>query len=153
MTPEGHPADLGSLIREMRGRRVMLDTDLAGIYRVQTKALNRAVKRNAARFPEDFCFRLTAEEYGPLRCQTGTSKTEGNGRGGRRHVRFAFGKHGAIKTEVVTVCDRLKGLKYPPVLPSAAESGFSRSQSVTLKTGRGRHIKYAPCAFAEAEAL
>ena len=54
--------DIGPLIVEVRGQRVILDADLARIYGVPTKALNQAVKRNAARFPEDFLFRLTAQE-------------------------------------------------------------------------------------------
>jgi ORF6N domain len=50
---------IGSLIRTIRGQKVILDSDLAGIYGVPTKALNRAVKRNLARFPDDFIFQLT----------------------------------------------------------------------------------------------
>jgi hypothetical protein len=53
---------IDSMIRSIRGMRVMLDTDLARIYGVPTKALNQAVKRNAEKFPSDFMFRLTAEE-------------------------------------------------------------------------------------------
>jgi ORF6N domain len=68
-------------ILTIRGHRVLLDDDLARLYEVETKALNRAVKRNLFRFPADFMFRLSAEEYvSALRCQIGTSK----GRGGRR---------------------------------------------------------------------
>lgn len=58
----------------IRGRRVMLDRDLAELYEVETKALNRAVKRNITRFPDDFMFRLSQEEYAELlRCHFGTS--------------------------------------------------------------------------------
>ena len=64
----------------IRGHKVMLDSDLAELYQVPTKSLNLAVKRNAARFPEDFRFRLTKEEAA-LRFQFETSKT----RGGRRY--------------------------------------------------------------------
>ena len=67
----------------VRGQKVMLDTDLARLYRVETKALNRAVQRNSDRFPQDFMFQLTAEEAESLRCQIGTLK---NGRG--RHRKF-----------------------------------------------------------------
>ena len=52
----------------------MVDSDLAMLYQVETKALNRAVKRNIKRFPEDFCFQLTTEEAESLKCQSGTSK-------------------------------------------------------------------------------
>lgn len=57
-----------------RGQRVMLDSDLAEVYQVATKMLNRAVKRNLARFPSDFVFQLTDEELNDLRRQIGTSK-------------------------------------------------------------------------------
>jgi len=58
-------------IYPLRGQKVMLDSDLAAMYGVKTGDLNRAVKRNADRFPEDFIFQLTAEEAEALRCQTG----------------------------------------------------------------------------------
>jgi hypothetical protein len=64
----------------------MLDADLAELYGVPTKRLNEAVRRNAARFPEDFMFQLTAEEAETLRSQFATSK----GRGGRRYIPYAF---------------------------------------------------------------
>lgn len=80
-------------IHTLRGERVILDADLAKIYGVETKALNRAVKRNAARFPAEFMFRLNATERDSLRCQIGTSNT---GRGGRRYLPYAFTEHGAI---------------------------------------------------------
>jgi len=54
----------------------MVDSDLAMLYQVETKALNRAVKRNIKRFPEDFCFQLTTEEAEFLKCQSGTSKIQ-----------------------------------------------------------------------------
>ena len=58
----------------IRGQKVMLDHDLASLYGVGTGALNRAVKRNSARFPVDFMFQLTPEEAENLRCQIGTSR-------------------------------------------------------------------------------
>jgi len=61
-------------IYTVRSKQVMLDKDLAEIYGVETKYLNRAVKRNIERFPENFCFKLTEKEYEPLRFQFGTSK-------------------------------------------------------------------------------
>jgi hypothetical protein len=75
----------------IRGRKVMLDADLAALYRVPTKVLIQAVKRNSARFPEDFMFRLTAEEAASLRSQIVTSNV---GRGGRRYPPYAFTEHG-----------------------------------------------------------
>ncbi len=65
---------IAPLVYWIRHEKVMLDSDLAGLYGVETKALNRAVKRNLDRFPEDFMFQLTAEEVEALRCQTGTLK-------------------------------------------------------------------------------
>jgi hypothetical protein len=87
------PPNVESKILEIRGERVMLDTDLAGVYGVTTKALNQAIKRNADRFPEDFRFQLTTEEVDSLRSQTVTSK---KGRGGRRYVPWVFTEHGAL---------------------------------------------------------
>lgn len=83
---------LDRLIHEVRGEKVMLDSDLARVYGVSTKALNQAVKRNANRFPADFAFRLSGTEWDALRSQSVTSK----GRGGRRHRPYAFTEHGAL---------------------------------------------------------
>ena len=67
-TPAQYDADtVRQRIFTIRGQKVILDTDLAGLYGVPTKALNQAVKRNRNRFPEDFVFQLTAEEFGDLR--------------------------------------------------------------------------------------
>lgn len=74
----------------IRGQKVMLDKDLATLYGVETKTLNRAVSRNAERFPEDFMFQLTAEEFDTLRYHFGTS----NQRGGRRYRPYAFTEQG-----------------------------------------------------------
>ena len=65
-----------SLIRIIRSQRVILDADLALLYGAETKAFNRAVKRNAARFPDDFMFQLTSSEFENLRFQFGTSNLE-----------------------------------------------------------------------------
>jgi len=87
-------ANIDSLIRTVRGEKVMFDADLALLYGVPTKALNQAVKRNAERFPPDFMFRLTAEEHESLRSQFVTLKT---GRGQhRKFLPYAFTEHGAI---------------------------------------------------------
>jgi hypothetical protein len=82
------------LIHEIRGQKVVLDSDLAMLYGVETKALNRAIKRNPERFPSDFMFQLTAEEFDSLRCQSGTLKT---GRGQhRKYLPYVFTEHGAF---------------------------------------------------------
>lgn len=76
----------------LRGERVMLDSDLAVLYGVTTKALNQAVRRNRSRFPVDFMFRLTLAESRLLRSQLVTSN---DGRGGRRYAPYAFTEQGA----------------------------------------------------------
>ena len=68
--------NIKSKIHEIRGQKVMLDRDLAELYQVETKQLNRQVKRNIERFPEDFMFQLNDEESDFLRCQIGTSKNQ-----------------------------------------------------------------------------
>ncbi len=75
----------------LRGERVILDADLAGLYGVATKALIQAVRRNAARFPEDFAFQLSPEEIAGLRSQSVTSSS---GWGGRRYPPLAFTEQG-----------------------------------------------------------
>ena len=74
----------------LRGQKVMLDQDLASLYAVETKKLIQAVKRNKERFPDDFMFQLTEEEFDILRSQFVTSSSWG----GRRHVPYAFTEQG-----------------------------------------------------------
>ena len=76
----------------IRGHRVMLDADLAKLYGVATFNLNKAVKRNADRFPEDFMFRLSTQEAAALTFQIGISKPRG--RGGRRYAPYVFTEQG-----------------------------------------------------------
>ena len=90
-------------IYEIRGERVMLDRDLATLYEVETKVFNQAVKRNLRRFPPDFMFQLTKEEWESLKFQ----------------------------------------------IEAIEKSVPSRSQFVTLNTGRGHNLKYLPYAFTE----
>ena len=73
--------DISSMIYEIRGKQVMLDSDLARLYQVETKVFIQSVKRNIERFPTNFMFQLDDEEYKSLRSQIVTS----NGRGGRRY--------------------------------------------------------------------
>ena len=79
------------LIYTVRGQKVMLDSDLAQLYGVLTKNLNKAVKRNFERFPQDFMFQLTKDEYQNLRFQNGTSKSA---HGGRRYMPYVFTEQG-----------------------------------------------------------
>lgn len=78
-----------NLIYEIRGHRVMLDSDLAALYEVETRALNQAVKRNIERFPRDFMFQLTKDEYQNLISQNVTSNW-----GGVRKLPYAFTEQG-----------------------------------------------------------
>ncbi|HJT44840.1 MAG TPA: ORF6N domain-containing protein, partial [Chthoniobacterales bacterium] len=101
---------LDSLIYTVRGVRVMLDRDLAAIYGVATRVFNQAVKRNKARFPEDFMFQLTREEAESIlrsRSQNVISSTKGrdlksqtvissSARGGRRYLPYVFTEYGAL---------------------------------------------------------
>lgn len=87
----------------IRGEKVMLDRDLASLYEVETKMLNRAVKRNIKRFPTDFMFQLTPDEADLLRCQIGISKT---GRGGRRYLPHVFTEQGIAMLSSVLNSER-----------------------------------------------
>jgi len=82
---------LQTMIYEIRGQKVMLDSDLAALYGVESKVMNQAVKRNIERFPPDFMFQLTDEEWDSLRSQIVTSK---NNRGGRRYAPYVFTEQG-----------------------------------------------------------
>lgn len=82
------------LIYVIRDKQVMIDSDLAMLYQVETGALNRAVKRNIKRFPDDFRFQLTVEEYENLKCQSGISSLNKNGYGGRRTLPYVFTEQG-----------------------------------------------------------
>lgn len=86
------PEVVAQHIYYVRGYKVMLDADLALLYNVETRTLIQAVKRNSRRFPMDFMFQLTNEEWDALRSQNVTSK----GRGGRRYAPYVFTEHGAL---------------------------------------------------------
>ena len=88
-------------IYEIRGQKVMVDNDLAELYGVSTKVFNQAGKRNQARFPADFMFRLTTDEYAILRSQFVTSK-----RGGRRYLPYAFTEQGVAMLSGVINSER-----------------------------------------------
>ena len=97
-----HEVPITSLILGMRGQKVILDSDLASIYGVETKRLNEAVKRNADRFPKDFAFRLTLQEAVVLKSQPAKSNSIMRSQfatASKRNVRFlpfAFTEHGVI---------------------------------------------------------
>lgn len=102
-------------IYEIRGERVMLDRDLANLYETETKALNLAVKRNIKRFPPDFMFQLTVEEFENLRFQIETlekgrslrlQNETSNGRGGTRYMPHAFTEQGVAMLSGVLHSDK-----------------------------------------------
>lgn len=89
---ENLSSQLSQKIYFIRGQQVMLDSDLAELYGIETKTFNRAVKRNRDRFPDDFMFRLTDQELAILRCQIGTSSSAVWG--GRRYLPYVFTEQG-----------------------------------------------------------
>lgn len=89
--PTVSAGDIAKRILVVRGSKVMVDADLALLYAVETRVLIQALKRNWARFPDDFVFQLTPEEAALLRSQIVISKT---GRGGRRSLPYVFTEHG-----------------------------------------------------------
>ena len=95
------PQALAGRILVIRGQRVLLDSDLAQLYEVETRTFNQAVKRNLNRFPADFMFRLSAQEFENLISQTVTSSW-----GGRRKLPLVFTEHGAIMAASVLNSDR-----------------------------------------------
>ena len=92
MTVQRKIANVEGAIHLIRGQRVMLDSDLAAIYGVTTKRLNEQLGRNRSRFPGDFAFQLTAEEFTNLKSQIATSSFHG----GRRYRPWVFTEHGAL---------------------------------------------------------
>lgn len=96
----------------IRGQRVMLDRDLAELYGVTTKRLNEQVRRNISRFPEDFMFQLTKEEYDILKCQFDTSNlrsqfaTSKERHGGRRYLPYVFTEQGVAMLSSVLNSER-----------------------------------------------
>ncbi len=83
-----------SMIYEVRGKQVMLDSDVALLYNYKTKVLNLSVRRNIERFPEEFCFQLTEEEFSNLRFQIETSSSKKDNYGGRRYLPYVFTEQG-----------------------------------------------------------
>jgi len=124
-------ADINNSIKNkiysIRGKQVILDSDLAELYEVKTKQLNRAVKRNIERFPENFMFQLTTEEYQNLRSQNATLETKDS-------LRFQNG-----------TLEKQTDLKFQ----NGTSNSSIRSQIVTIKRSKGKHRKYLPFVFTE----
>ena len=96
--------EIQNLIYTIRDKQVMIDSDLATLYQVTTKRLNEQVRRNKNRFPSEFMFRLTAEEYEYLRSQNATS-SEDNAHGGRRYMPYVFTEQGIAMLSAVLKSD------------------------------------------------
>ena len=112
-------------IAALRDQRVILDSDLAALYGVETKRFNEQVKRNAARFPADFMFQLTAEESDSLRSQIATLKT---GRGQhRKYLPYVFTEHGAIMAATLLNSPRATALSVYVVRAFVALRGMLTS--------------------------
>lgn len=86
--------NIKNLIYTIRQKQVMLDSDVAMLYNCETKYINRVMKRNKERFPEEFCFQLTQDEFQNLRCQFVTSSFEKENYGGRRYCPYVFTEQG-----------------------------------------------------------
>ncbi len=84
--------DIERMIYEVREKQVMLDNDIACLFGYEVKQLNRQVQRNINRFPKNYCFQLTKEEYYYLRCQNGTLKQKPGEH--RKYMPYAFTEHG-----------------------------------------------------------
>ncbi|WP_367914873.1 ORF6N domain-containing protein [Leadbetterella sp. DM7] len=100
--PNISTTEIRNLIYTIRGKQVMLDSDLASLYQVETKNLNKAVKRNIERFPASFCFQLTEEEASNLRFQIGTSSLN---YGGRRYLPYVFTEQGVAMASAILRSD------------------------------------------------
>ncbi|KGO11345.1 ORF6N domain-containing protein [Elizabethkingia bruuniana] len=100
--PAISPMEIKNMIYTIRDKQVMLDSDLASLYQVETKNLNKAVKRNIERFPVSFCFQLTEEEVENLRFQIGTSSVS---YGGRRYLPYVFSEQGVAMASAILRSD------------------------------------------------
>jgi hypothetical protein len=98
MMMENELTKIKNMIHEMRGQKVMLDSDLAALYEVETFNLNKAVKRNSERFPQDFMFQLTTQEWENLIFQNGMSSFQ---HGGRRSMPYVFTEQGVAMLAAV----------------------------------------------------
>jgi hypothetical protein len=124
-------------IHVVRGQRVMLDVDLTRLYGVSTAALNQAVKRKADRFPEDFAYQLTQQEFTALMSQNVISKA---GRGGRTKRPWAFTEHGVAMLSSVLkspTAARVNIAIMPDLCPTASADGHPRGANRTTDQVEG----------------
>ena len=114
--------EVKNLIYEIRGYKVMLDSDLAELYEVPTKRLNEAVKRNIARFPKHYMFQLNSDEYQILRSQSATSNKV---RGGRRYMPYVFTEQGVAMLSSVLTSEKAIQINCAKFYASVYKSSFS----------------------------
>ena len=126
--------NIESLIRVIRGQKVMLDSDLAMLYGVETRALNQAVKRNLRRFPDDFMFQVTKEEWNALRSQIVTLE-DMRSQNVMSKVPDNENVTNLMSQIAISKSDHLQSVE------------SLTSQNATLKNGRGQHRKFMPYAF------
>ena len=129
-----------SLILSIRGKQVILDRDLARLYGVETKVLNQAVKRNIERFPEDFMFQLTKEEFENWKSQFAISNYDED-----MSSQIAMTSDENLKSQIATSSEDFLRSQ---IVTIENEDDFLRSQNATIDM-RGRHLKYLPYAFTE----
>ena len=143
------PVRIEPLILTLRGQKVILDADLAGLYGVQTKVLNQAVKRNADRFPEDLMFQLTAQEWNSLKSQFATSSfqpAEEEEVGSLRSQNATLNKDGS---------DAANRSQFATGSPERVEIEQDKTNRSQIVTGSQRHRdpRFLPWAFTEHGAL
>lgn len=143
------PDKIQKMVHVVRGQRVMLDFDLARLYGVTTARLNEQVRRNHDRFPDDFAYQLTQQEFASLMSQIATSKT---GRGGRQKLPWAFTEHGVamlssvlrsptavrVNIEIIRIFVRLRRLMATP--GELVEQLTRLAETVQLHDGQIRAI-------------
>ena len=103
----------GLRVHRVRDEAVLLDSDLAALYGVETKAFNQAIRRNAHRFPSDFAFQLSAEEFAALRSQIVTLKPAARGQH-RKYLPWVFTEHGAIMAATILNSNRAVAMSPSP---------------------------------------
>jgi hypothetical protein len=145
-----------SRILALREQRVMLDADLAQLYGVETRVLVQAVKRNLARFPEDFMFQLSAQEFANLRSQTViSSAASSTGHGGRRSAPYAFTEQGVAMLSTVLGSPRAIAVNIEIARTGRHACGPGQAAGRTRRQDRGaghepRHLQPQHARSAEA---
>jgi len=143
-------AQIQGLIYEIRGQKVMLDRELAALYGVEVKVLNQAVKRNIKRFPSEFMFRLTGEEWEALRSQIVTFSKDA-----RKYKPCAFTEHGILMLSSVLNSDKAIGVSIRIMQIFVRMRHYALSQSAAseqiaeLRKLLMLHMENSDCKFSE----